>query len=855
MQNQHNLKSGTKLNQYKIIRVLGEGGFGITYLAKDTSLGLEVVIKEYFPNEFAMRSTDSTITAKSKSLGDYSKGMQRFKEEAQTLAKFNHPAIVKILSYFEANNTAYFVMEYEEGTDLSQYLKEKGKGIAQEEILSIMMPILEGLKEVHAHKYLHRDIKPGNILLRANNTPVLIDFGASKLAIGEASRSITSMLTEGYAPLEQYSTDIKKQGPFTDLYAIAAVIYKMITGEVPPSSQTRSYALLSEEDDPFEPLTTLKLSGYDVNFLKAVDRALSINAKNRPQNVQEFQENIAGKFVQKEKKADVVDVKKENTNETKKNNSSLMIALVVMIVIAGGVLGYMLLNKQNVPDGTKVVQTQSIEEVKKEKEKISEEKGKERKEAEKIVEEVMKKMQEEKEVITPLKTVIPKVPVWDAYKAEQVIYDKLRNYGDIRAYGFDHTANQYPSVKLKHSMIGFYDFPFSSGKHIVAIASTAPEKNFDAHVFAPKLSFFEFEVINGEWVIKKEYINALPFGSWGRAPEAKDINVAEWGKDKFGLIFDSSYSNQGYTEEMKTLYILDDSKVKNIFSEEVASDDGGTGNNQKDWKATFSFDTSATPFYDIVLHKIGKEDGKPIDEKIEYKYNGQKYVKQKQVQKSVPITSIEPTCSYYTVKEVKQLNIRDKPGNPSNIIGRVNLGDRVCIYEFTGKWGRSDRGWISGKYLKILNKEEEKVRAQKGILRLKREKEVKIANEKIAEEQQKSVSTSNIKNKDHKLNKLRQRMKYSKARSIILDASWQGKDKRWQDVPESGTVNHLYYINGWTEIDDCAGSGLGQCRFEFQDMYGRTLVVGTAGECLTEKGELPEDNETCELLVSNWYIE
>ncbi len=289
LQDQYSLKPGTSLNNYEIIRVLGEGGFGITYLAKDIQLGLEVVIKEYFPNEFAIRSSNSTITAKSKSVRDFSKGLQRFKEEAQTLAKFNHPSIVKILGYFEANDTAYFVMEYEEGIDLSHYLKQKRTPLKQEEILGIMMPILEGLKDVHMHNYLHRDIKPGNILLRANKAPVLIDFGASKLALGEASKSITSMLTEGYAPLEQYSTDIKQQGPFTDIYAIAAVIYKMITGNVPPSAQTRSYQLLQDDNDPYKPLTAFNLSGYDADFLKAVDRALSMKAKDRPQNVREFQ--------------------------------------------------------------------------------------------------------------------------------------------------------------------------------------------------------------------------------------------------------------------------------------------------------------------------------------------------------------------------------------------------------------------------------------------------------------------------------------------------------------------------------------------------------------------------------------
>ena len=335
-EDQYNLKSGSVLQNYTIIRVLGEGGFGITYLAKDNDLGLEVVIKEYFPNEFAMRSNDKTITAKTKSMGDFAKGLQRFKEEAQTLAKFSHPSIVKILGYFEANQTAYFVMEYEEGIDLSQYLKQKNSAYGQDEILSIMMPILEGLKEVHKYKYLHRDIKPGNILLRSNNAPVLIDFGASKLVTGDVSKSITSMLTEGYAPLEQYSTDIKKQGPFTDIYAIAAVIYKMITGKVPPSAQTRSYQLLSEGDDPFQSLMSLKLSGYDNNFLSAIDRALAINGRDRPQDVQEFQKDIAGLLKREKKPVKEISKVFSQTTEAKKNNGLVIGIITALIVVSVG---------------------------------------------------------------------------------------------------------------------------------------------------------------------------------------------------------------------------------------------------------------------------------------------------------------------------------------------------------------------------------------------------------------------------------------------------------------------------------------------------------------------------------------
>jgi serine/threonine protein kinase len=340
---------------------------------------MEVVIKEYFPNEFAVRQEDSAIIAKTNGENEFQKGKERFKKEAQTLAKFNHPSIVKILGYFEANDTAYFVMEYEKGIDLAQHIKAHGTPFLQEEILSIIMPILEGLKEVHKHHFLHRDIKPGNILIRANKSPVLIDFGASKLAIGEASKSITSMLTEGYAPLEQYSTDIKKQGPYTDLYAIAAVIYKMITGEVPPSSQTRSYALLSGEEDPYRHLNQMNLKGYDKSFLTAVDRALSVSAKERPQSVQEFQKDIVGELEVEQKQASpIVSDGKNIENVKKKNSNGLLIGLLMLILIASGVLGYMLLHKEDVSQKVFTSQKQTTNTVSKpNKEKKKEEKKRE----------------------------------------------------------------------------------------------------------------------------------------------------------------------------------------------------------------------------------------------------------------------------------------------------------------------------------------------------------------------------------------------------------------------------------------------------------------------------------------------
>ena len=394
-QNQHSLKNGAVINHYRIIRVLGAGGFGITYLAEDVSLGMEVVIKEYFPNEFAIRNGDSTIMSKTASDRDFTKGMQRFKEEAQILAKFNHPSIVKILGYFETNNTAYFVMEYEEGIDLSQYMKQLNKSMSQEEIVTIIMPILEGLKEVHKYNYLHRDIKPGNILLRKNHSPVLIDFGASKLAIGEASKSITSMLTEGYAPLEQYSTDIKQQGPFTDLYAVGAVIYKMITGDVPPSAQTRSYQLLQDGHDPYKALSSMKLNGYNKNFIVAVDRALAIKARERQQSIQDFQKDIVGELKHKKN----ISSKKVEIKKEKSSIASIAVSVLLIMALAGMYVLYQQKNTDTVQSPVKPVVMKTEPREVEQKKKLEAEKLEKQKAAEQLALDVeLKKLVKDRKI-------------------------------------------------------------------------------------------------------------------------------------------------------------------------------------------------------------------------------------------------------------------------------------------------------------------------------------------------------------------------------------------------------------------------------------------------------------------------
>ena len=204
-------------NEYKIERVLGTGGFGITYLARDINLNYLVVIKEFLPQHMATRDKSHIgVTPFTKDTGSYNHLLKRFIEEAQLLAKMRHPNIVKVIRFFKANNTAYFVMEYAEGETLKEYLK-RNNTLSEEEILSIMMPILEGAKYVHKQGFLHRDIAPDNIYLTKNGMPILIDFGAARDAIAEESKNISSIVKEGYSSPEQYTIN-NKQNASSDIY-------------------------------------------------------------------------------------------------------------------------------------------------------------------------------------------------------------------------------------------------------------------------------------------------------------------------------------------------------------------------------------------------------------------------------------------------------------------------------------------------------------------------------------------------------------------------------------------------------------------------------------------------------------
>jgi serine/threonine protein kinase/WD40 repeat protein len=275
------LPEGTELvGDYRIKRVLGAGGFGITYLAEEIALGRLVTIKEYFPADFAARL--GTIHAAPRSEGcadDFQWGLDRFIEEAQTLARFVHPNIVGVFRYFLANDTGYMVISFEEGGSFKSWLGGLKRAPRQAELDRILMPLLDALEFVHKASYLHRDIAPDNILIRKDGSPVLIDFGSARGEMISHSRTVSALVKPGYSPYEQYATTASKQGPWTDIYALGATLYHAISGKRPPDSPSRMV------QDDYIGARESALSSYRASFLAAIDKALKLEVTERPQSI------------------------------------------------------------------------------------------------------------------------------------------------------------------------------------------------------------------------------------------------------------------------------------------------------------------------------------------------------------------------------------------------------------------------------------------------------------------------------------------------------------------------------------------------------------------------------------------
>jgi Protein kinase domain/Right handed beta helix region len=280
------LPPGYLLADYRLCRVLGYGGFGITYLAEDVNLHQRFAIKEYLPPDIAARDSTSVVRAITSSREqDFRWGRDAFLKEARIMGRPSHPNLVRVHRYFEMNGTAYIVMDYVEGERFDDVLSGFPEGYPKDTLNRIVGLLLDVVGVIHDASVLHRDIKPGNIILRADGIPVLLDFGAARDFSLGVSRSLTALVSTGYAPLEQYSTT-GRQGPWTDIYSLAAVVYRAIAGTPPVEP------LLRLRDDPLKPAVEVGSGRYESRFLAAVDHGLKLHPQDRPQSVQEWRQAL-----------------------------------------------------------------------------------------------------------------------------------------------------------------------------------------------------------------------------------------------------------------------------------------------------------------------------------------------------------------------------------------------------------------------------------------------------------------------------------------------------------------------------------------------------------------------------------
>jgi hypothetical protein len=276
------LAEGTRLGEFELRHVLGEGGFGIVYDAWDHSLERKVALKEYMPSSLAARSGQTQVHVKSERHREtFELGRKSFINEAKLLAQFDHPSLVKVYRFWEANGTAYMVMPFYEGTTLKDRLKELGSPPDEAWLMGMLGPLTEALSVIHAERCYHRDIAPDNVILLAGSgRPLLLDFGAARRVIGDMTQALTVILKPGYAPVEQYAeAPNMKQGGWTDVYALAATVHFAILGRTPPAAVSR---LMS---DHYVPLVEAAAGRYSARFLQALDKALQVQPEARTQTI------------------------------------------------------------------------------------------------------------------------------------------------------------------------------------------------------------------------------------------------------------------------------------------------------------------------------------------------------------------------------------------------------------------------------------------------------------------------------------------------------------------------------------------------------------------------------------------
>ena len=278
------MPNGTRLGEFEITGVIGEGGFGIVYSARDSSLDRIVAIKEYLPSAFASRTAAGTVQVRSQEHSKtFDAGLASFINEARMLAKFSHPGLVEVFRFWEGNGTAYMAMRYYRGVTLREMLRTNPQIVTEQWLCETLDPVLLALQELHHEKCYHRDIAPDNILVLPNGRSVLMDFGAARRIIGGMTRALTTVLKPGYAPIEQYSDDgSMAQGAWTDIYAVGGLIYHAMTGKVPVQAISRMM------NDPLKPVATAARSEFSPNLCAVVMKCLAVMPENRYQSVDEL---------------------------------------------------------------------------------------------------------------------------------------------------------------------------------------------------------------------------------------------------------------------------------------------------------------------------------------------------------------------------------------------------------------------------------------------------------------------------------------------------------------------------------------------------------------------------------------
>ncbi len=280
------LPAGTVLENFRIQRTLGGGGFSIVYLAEELDSGRKFVIKEYLPSRLATRASDrSVMPLADNTVVAFQKGRMMFFQEASTLATLQHDNIVNVRSFFRANNTVYMALYYDAGVDLQNYITRHNGTLSEKFILTVFPPLIDALQMIHEKGYLHLDIKPGNIHIRSGGRPLLLDFGAIHQRQLSRQNQVGHVSSLGYSPIEQYNRN-GYMGPWTDIYALGATLYTCMNGKPPPAANKR------HESDTMRPAVNAFRKQYSKNLLKAVDWALEVDPELRPQSLEDFQQAL-----------------------------------------------------------------------------------------------------------------------------------------------------------------------------------------------------------------------------------------------------------------------------------------------------------------------------------------------------------------------------------------------------------------------------------------------------------------------------------------------------------------------------------------------------------------------------------